>query len=110
MGYKYKVSKSKSREYAEKMDPIKNYCDANQINYSESMDSFYFTVNGEKYRISNHTVNASNKAAFDEMGNQIREFYHSDNEGYICIFASKTRLIEIHSKIISGIAIDVRGN
>jgi hypothetical protein len=108
--YKKSFSKTAKREFAEKMSEIQNYCDNNAINYSCSMDSFYFEIDGQKYRVSNHTVKASNAKAFNEFGEKIRELYHKDDEGYNCIFASKTRLIEIHKKLKSGITVNAKDN
>lgn len=108
--FKKRFSRTAKREFAEKMDTVQSYCDNNSISYSSSMDSFYFSFNGLKYRISNHTIAKSNAGAFDEYGNQIREKYHNSDNEMICIFAGKTRLIEIHQKIINGIKIDKRGN
>ena len=62
----WKPSKTVKREFAEKMREIENFCAKNGIHSSLSNDSYYFTVDGINYRISNHSVEASNRGAFDE--------------------------------------------
>ena len=49
---KFKPSKSAKREFARKMDEIREFCDDNCISYSNSMDSFYFTIGCQHYRVS----------------------------------------------------------
>lgn len=90
------------------MDEIRTFCDERSIDYSSSMDSYYFIHNGEHYRVSNHTVSASNRGAYDEFGQQIRPKYH--HEGYNHeITASKTRIKEIYNAVIDGKTLDKRG-
>ena len=60
-GYRYKPSKTKIREYAEKMDRIDDFCSKNNISKSANSDSYYFEINGQKYRVSNHSVESSNR-------------------------------------------------
>ena len=47
-GYRYKPSKTKIREYAEKMDRIDDFCRENNISKSANSDSYYFEINGQK--------------------------------------------------------------
>ena len=86
-GRKWKPSKAKAREFTQKMDEIANFCIANGIEQSRAGDSYYFNICGKSYRVSNHTVEASNRSAFDEFGQQTRELYHEggrlDNVIYI---------------------------
>lgn len=106
----YRLSKTKKREYAIKLEEVKDYCDKNHIYYNYKAKSFYFSVNGKDYRVSNHTVEASNKAAFDEFGYQWRELYHpKGRKDEIQIFASPVRLIEIHQNLLKGLDLDGRG-
>ena len=110
MGYRFKPSKAKAREFAEKMDDVRDFCVIHNISHSLSMDSFYFCVHGKAYRVSNHTVEASNRAAFGDLG-QTRELYHSARDAdTIYIHASKTRIIEIYENLAAGHEIDGRGN
>lgn len=116
MGYgKWKPSKAKAREYVEKLDELRAFCDEHGISYSGTMDSYYFTVDGRKYRVSNHTVSASNDKAYrlDEMTGEmvkVREKYHDPEDDIICITAGKTRLIEVYSNVLTGRQLDKRGN
>ena len=112
MGYRWKPSKSKAREFAAKMDEIREFCDANGIYYSANMDSYYFTMRGEKYRVSNHTVEASNRGAYNALGEQVREKYHTAGEynREHEITAGKTRIIEIYNALQEGRTLDKRGN
>lgn len=108
---KWKPSKTAAREFAQKMDEIADFCNRNGISQSSRGDSYYFTVNGKNYRVSNHTVDASNRAAFDELtGEQKRELYHADVTDEIQIFAGKSRIIQIYEDLVSGYDLDRRGN
>ncbi len=109
--YSWKPSKASAKEYAEKMTEIDNFCRENNISKSLSNDSYYFIVNGQKYRVSNHTPEASDRGAFNDYGEQIRSFYHNGRaEDVIYITAGKTRIIEIFNNIKSGKELDGRGN
>lgn len=78
-GYRYKPSKTQIREYAEKMDRIDDFCRENNISKSANSDSYYFEINGQKYRVSNHSVESSNRGAYEEgTHEQIRELYHPE--------------------------------
>lgn len=111
---RWKPSRAKAKEYAEKMDSIQAFCDAHGISYSRTMDSYYFTITGQKYRVSNHTIKASNSKAyrFDELSGQrvkVRDKYHGDDENLVCFTASKTRLPEIYNALLARKELDKRG-
>lgn len=109
--YKYRVSKTKAKAYASEMEKIENFCLENGIEKSYSSDSYYFTIQGQKYRVSNHSIESSNRGAYDSLGNKIRPEYHSserDND-VIYIHASKTRIIEIYTDLKNGYILDGRG-
>lgn len=61
MSYRWKPSKSAAREFAAKMNEIEKFCEDNGIDSSLMQDSYYFTIDGQKYRVSNHTVAASTR-------------------------------------------------
>jgi hypothetical protein len=109
---KFKLSKAKKIEFAKKMHEIDEFCQKNGISQSFSSDSYYFSINGQKYRVSNHSVETSNARAFNEFGDKTRELYHKDgrNEDTIYIHASKTRIIEIYNKLKDGYILDRYGN
>ena len=111
MAYRWRPSRKAKREFAEKMDEIQEFCNEKGINYSHSMDSFYFTIDGQEYRVSNHSVESSNRGAYDEFGQQIREIYHQDGrkKDVKYIHASKTRVKEIYLDLINGYELDGRG-
>lgn len=108
----WKPSKTARREFAQKMQDIDDFCRENNISQSRSSDSYYFTINGQKYRVSNHTVDASNRHAYDWLGNKVRDEYHSKGEedDTIYITAGKTRLIDIYNDLKAGYKLDRRGN
>ena len=111
MGYKYKVSKTKAREYAQKMDEIDDFCRDNGISASSSLDSFYFTLDSVKYRVSNHTLQASDRGMRDNLtGEKLRDSYHNHDDDLVCITAGKTRIIEIYNAVKAGKTLDKRGN
>ena len=110
---KWKPSKAKARQFAETMNEIRQFCLDNNIEHSNTMDSYYFTLNGKAYRISNHSVEASNARAYDDLtGEQIREEYHKGgrDKDTVYIHASKTRIMEIYSDLKSGYELDGNGN
>lgn len=112
-GYKWKPSKTAAREFARKMDEIAEFCALNGIHQSARGDSYYFAINGVDYRVSNHSVEASNARAFDaETGEQIREVYHDGGlrGDVVYIHAGKTRIMEIYNDLLNGYALDGRGN
>lgn len=112
MLYKYRPSKSQRMEYAKKMQEIDGFCREHGISCSLSKDSYYFTINGKNYRVSNHTVEASNRGAYNWLGEQIRDKYHEDgrDDNTIYITAGKTRIIEIYNDLLNGYNLDARGN
>lgn len=112
MAFRYKPSKSKAREFALKMNEIDEFCREHGISQSRSSDSYYFFLKGKKYRISNHTIAASNNKAFNDFGEQIRDKYHADTEDpeTVYITAGKTRIIEIYEDLEAGYELDRRGN
>lgn len=110
MAYKWKPNKSARQEFAQKMNEIDEFCKQHNISKSSTSDSYYFLLNGKNYRISNHTIEASNSHAFNEFGEQKRAFYHDENDKIdICITAGKTRLIEIYNDLVAGYELDSRG-
>lgn len=111
--FKYKPSKKAAREFAIKMQEIDEFCDKNGICNSLSNDSYYFKLNGINYRVSNHSIEASNKAAYDKItGEQKRELYHDTTRDAdtIYIHAGKTKIIEIYNNLKAGYKLDGRGN
>ena len=50
---KWTPSKTARREFAAKMDTITDFCQKNGID--QSRDSYYFTIDGQAYRVSNHS-------------------------------------------------------
>lgn len=108
---KWKPSRTKAKEFAQKMDDVQSFCDDKGISYSRSMDSFYFFLAGKHYRVSNHSVEASNHAAFSDFGT-VRDLYHpaGRTDDTIYIHASKTRIIDIYMDIFAGHSIDGHGN
>lgn len=113
MGYRrWKPSKTAARQFAQKMNDIEVFCLENGISQSRRGDSYYFTIDGQEYRVSNHTVEASNAAAFDDFGQKKRALYHDGGrqDNIIYIHASKTRIIEIYKDLKAGYVLDGRGN
>ena len=112
MSYRWKPSKNQKMEFAKKMREIDEFCREHGISSSSTKDSYYFSINGQKYRVSNHTVEASNRGAYNWLGEQVRDKYHEDgrDDNTIYITASKTRLIEIYNDLLNGYKLDGRGN
>ena len=112
MAYRYQPSRAKKKEYAAKMREIDEFCQKHGIEQSRSSDSYYFVLNGTRYRVSNHTIAASNRHAYNELGEKIREKYHNneENSDVVCITASKTRIMDIYMDLEAGYELDRRGN
>lgn len=109
---RWKPSKAARAEFAAKMREISAFCAENGISQSRAGDSYYFSIAGKNYRVSNHSIEASNQAAFDaETGEQRRELYHSTGRDpeTVYIHAGKTRIIEIYKDLSAGFALDGRG-
>lgn len=109
---RWKPSKAKKAEFASKMREIDDFCSKHGIQSSLSSDSYYFSVNGQKYRVSNHSVEASNAHAYNYLGEKTREVYHDGGrkDDVIYIHAGKTRIIEIYNDLCAGYELDGRGN
>ena len=99
-GKRWKPSKASAREFSEKMREVDAFCAANGITQSLSSDSYYFSIGGLNYRVSNHSVESS------------RPEYHPDGRraDTVYIHASKTRIMEIYSDLKSGHRLDGMGN
>lgn len=111
-GRRWKPSRSAARAFAQTMDEISDFCIDNGIHQSANGDSYYFEVNNQKYRVSNHSVEASNRAAYSELYGQTRALYHPDGRenDVIYIHASKTRIREIYNDLLAGYKLDGKGN
>lgn len=111
-GYKWKPSKKAINEFKSKMEEIEKFCNENNISKSASSDSYYFEINGQKYRVSNHTIESSNAKAYNCFGEKVREKYHDNTRAkdVIYIHASKTRIIEIYNNLKNGYKLDGKGN
>lgn len=104
MAYRWKPSKSKCAEFAIKMKEIDKFCSEHGIQASTSSDSYYFSVQGKYYRVSNHSVEAS---YINSNGK-----YHIDGrkDDVIYIHAGKTRIMQIYNDLVAGYILDGRGN
>lgn len=109
---KYNFSKAEKKEFAEKMREIEIFCKEHNISSSLSNDSYYFTLNGVNYRVSNHSIEASNSGAYDSVtGEQRRDLYHEGGRepNTVYIHAGKTRIIEIYKNLEKGYTLNKRG-
>lgn len=108
---KWKPSKTRAREFAKLMTDIDDFCITNNIQQSRTSDSYYFTINEQKYRVSNHSIESSNARAYNYKGEKVRETYHDSErkDDTIYIHASKTRIIEIYNNLKNGYALDGNG-
>lgn len=108
---RWQPSKTVKREFAQKMDEVKDFCLENKINYSRNMDSFYFYLDGKSYRVSNHSIESSNASAYDDVFGQTRELYHPEGreDDVVYIHASKTRICDIYKDLQAGYVLDGRG-
>ena len=98
-GRRWTPSRAQKRAFAQTMDEVAEYCRNNHISASTSMDSFYFEINGQGYRVSNHSVESSPYHSAGERKRFSTRYIH----------ASKTRLIEIHKALLAGKTLNGRG-
>ena len=89
-----------SKEFAETMDKIRDFCRENDIRCSMSMDSYYFTIGDQSYRVSNHSIESSNAKAYNWKGEQVREKYHEDKRFEEVIYIHHLILIDILLQLI----------
>lgn len=112
MAYRrWRPSRQNVKEFINTMDEIKGFCFEHGIDHSSNFDSYYFTINGQNYRVSNHSIEASNKGAYTFEGYQKRELYHPNgrDENTVYIHASKTRIIQIYNDLMNGFELNGRG-
>ena len=113
---KWKPSKARKQEFKRKMQEIEEFCDENKIKQSMSCDSYYFKVNGQQYRVSNHAIESriGKIIGYDDFMQPIREklndYQTTRDKDVIYIHASKTRIIEIYNDLKAGYKLDGRGN
>lgn len=105
--YKWHPSKTAKREFAKKMQEIDNFCAENNITASRTNDSYYFSLNGVDYRVSNH---APEKSIYRDIFGNEQHYHDSDfRNDTVCINASKTRIIEIYNDLKNGYQLDGNG-
>lgn len=114
MGYyrkKWTPSKAAKENFVSETEKIIQFCRENGICRSLNGDSYYFILNEKKYRVSNHSIEASNRAAYDALtGEKKRDLYHGQREeDTIYIHAGKLRIIEIYNDLKNGYELDGRG-
>ena len=110
--HKWRPSAAQARAFHQAMVEIDDFCSINGIRQSKRCDSYYFTLNGINYRVSNHTMRRSNETARDELGQYVHPVYHSEDDiaNTVQIFAGKTRIREIYNDLKAGHKLDGRGN
>jgi len=99
--------------YDEEMHDIQVFCKKHHIITDKNHNSYYFKLNGQKYRVSNHTIDESNKRAFNRFnGRQFREIYHPEGEdpNVVYIIAGKRKIKRIYNDLRMGRKLDKRGN
>lgn len=92
-------------------EAIDDYCASRRIKRSRGGDSYYFTLRGRKYRVSNHSVEASNRGAYNAVEGKVREPYHPGGreKDTVYIHAARGRIIEIYENLKAGRQLDGRG-
>jgi hypothetical protein len=103
-------SRTKAKEYAQEMERINDFCNEHGISASRNLDSFYFKLNGISYRVSNHTMEASDRGMRDSLtGEKLRESYHKYDDDLVCITAGKTRIVQVYCDLKAGYELTKRG-
>lgn len=105
-------SKNDKQNYIAQRQELDKFCKDNNISVSMSGDSYYFTIEGQDYRISNHTIEKSDSGMYRNdpyLGNiKVRDSYHTDRDT-ISFTASKLRVPEIYNNLKVGLTLDKRG-
>lgn len=85
-------------------EALQEFCAANDIVASTTFISFYFWIGETRYRISNHSPEASWLKSHGK--------YHGEGRrgDTIYIQAGRRRLMEIYGNLKRGILLDERGN
>ena len=78
---------------------LTEFCERNGIRRSKYGDSFYFTLQGKRYRISNHSTEISNSWSRNLNGKQIRRPYHSRRDNTVSIIAPRSRVKAIYEEL-----------
>lgn len=104
MCYRFSYQYDKKRGFSANMERIDRFCRNNGIKRSACSESYYFSIDGQKYRVSNHTIEESNAKAYSSTGEQVRKLYHPDGEldDVIYIKAGKNKIIDIYKSIRAG--------
>lgn len=74
------------------------FCKENGIKRSKRGNSFYFTIEGKNYRVSDHSADFSNRCRFASNGKKIRGKYHSDFSNEIWVFGTPKDLERIYTQ------------
>lgn len=114
MTSKYNGHVYTERQRMEKMDELTElhkFCEYYGIHHSATMDSYYFSLNGKKYRVSNHSVEASNAHAYSWDGRLLRAEHHpmGREPDTVYIHAGKARIVQIYTDLLAGKELDGRG-
>jgi hypothetical protein len=67
----YRTSKAAREAFGAQMREIEAYCRKNDIHQSLKSDSYYFKVAGQAYRVSNHSVEISDRGMWNEHVDRI---------------------------------------
>lgn len=104
---KWKPSRSQANEFANKMNEIEVFCKNNNIDSSKNNDSYYFCVNSQKYRVSNHSVES--RVEWNDNLELVKKDSSFKEEDVVYIHASKMRIIEIYNNLKNGLLLDGKG-
>jgi len=107
----HKPTKHQKQERMDELREIHDFCEANGIKHSATMDSFYFRLYGQYYRVSNHSIEASNSHAYAWDGTPLRQEYHPEgrSKDTIYIHAGKARIYQIYNDLKAGKVLNGHG-
>ena len=92
------VDEAEELRRLEQIQDIEDYCYKNRIKVCNN-SSYYFSINGMDYRVSDHRLATRPSSVKERFGND--KFYS--------IIADPLKIVEIHSALKKGKKIDVRG-
>lgn len=99
------------RNYVERLEALDAFCEEHDIMCNVHRDSFYFELNGKRYRVSNHSIKANWERAYSGMRDDLKPLYHPNgyDKSIIYIHAGKFRVPQIYEDIRAGYDLNLRG-
>lgn len=87
---------------------VRSFCRANGIRMSDS-GSYYFELYGQRYRVSDHSVEESNRGAYDKRGYQRRRLYHPNGRESDVKYIISSDIEFVYLNLLNGNRVSSKG-